>query len=152
MSCCRARRENHVRKTTAQRTRVTRDGGQALVEFALVLPVLMIATFAILLTAEVGVARLSLQHATAEAARAGALTNDDEAIRSTLAAAVTPLVAERVVTAIEPAAGEAPRNGDPRGSLLVVRASYAIPMPLRFVGLSQVVVTASSARRIEWTP
>ena len=66
MSCCRARRENHVRKTTAQRTRVTRDGGQALVEFALVLPVLMIATFAILLTAEVGVARLSLQHATAE--------------------------------------------------------------------------------------
>ena len=72
---------------------MTRDGGQALVEFALVLPVLMIATFAILLTAEVGVARLSLQHATAEAARAGALTNDDDAIRSRLAAAVTPLVA-----------------------------------------------------------
>jgi hypothetical protein len=131
---------------------VTRDGGQALVEFALVLPVLMLATFAIILTAEIGVARLALQHATAEAARAGALTNDDEAIRSTLAAAVTPLAADRVVTAIEPAAGESPRNGDPRGSLLTVRASYAIPMPLRFVGLPQLVVSASSARRMEWTP
>jgi hypothetical protein len=134
------------------RQRVKRDDGQALVEFALVLPVLMLATFAILLTAEIGIARLALQHATAEAARAGALTNDDDAIRSTLAAAVTPLPAERVVTEIEPPAGNAPRNGDPRGSMLLVRASYVIPIPLRLVGLSQIVVSASSARRIEWTP
>jgi TadE-like protein len=136
----------------ALRQRVRRDDGQALVEFALVLPVLMLATFAILLTAEVGIARLALQHATAEAARAGALTNDDEAIRSTFAAAVTPLAAERVVTDIEPPAGQPPRSGDPRGSMLVVRATYVIPMPLRFVGLSPLVVHASSTRRIEWTP
>src|SRR5438093_860358 len=89
VSCCRARRENHVRKTTAQRTRVTRDGGQALVEFALVLPVLMIATFAILLTAEVGVARLSLQHATAEAARACAPERSRRAGEAAAEAATT---------------------------------------------------------------
>jgi hypothetical protein len=33
-----------------------------------------------------------------------------------------------------------------------VRASYELPIPLGFVGLAHVVVSASSARRIEWTP
>jgi hypothetical protein len=128
------------------------DKAQAIVEFALVLPVLLATAFAIVLVAELGVARLALQHATAEGARAGALTNDDEAIRETLAAAVTPLPADRIHTAIEPPESESPRNADPRGSILTVRASYELPIPLGFVGLSSLVVNASSARRIEWTP
>jgi hypothetical protein len=128
------------------------DDGQAIIEFALVLPVLLATAFAIVLVAELGVARLALQHATAEGARAGALTNDDEAIRETLAAAVTPLPADRIHTAIEPPESEPPRNADPRGSLLTVRASYELPVPLGFVGLPHLVVNASSARRIEWTP
>lgn len=130
----------------------THDRGQAIVEFALVLPVLLATAFAIVLVSEVGVARLALQHATAEGARAGALTNDDEAIRETLAAAVSPLAAERVSSAIEPPGSEPPRNSDPRGSLLTVRASYALAVPFGFIGLPAVVVSASSARRIEWTP
>ncbi len=132
--------------------RVSSDRGQAIVEFALVLPVLLAATFAIVLVAEIGVARLALQHATAEGARAGALTNDDDAIRDTLAAAVAPLSPERVSTAIEPPRTEAPRSGDPRGAILTVRATYEIPVPLAFLGLPRVVVSASAARRIEWTP
>jgi hypothetical protein len=128
------------------------DRGQAIVEFALVLPVLLATAFAIVLVAELGVARLALQHATAEAARAGALTNDDDAIRETLAAAVAPLSSDRVRTAIEPPASESPRDADPRGSLLTVRASYELPIPLGFVGMPRLVVTASSVRRIEWTP
>ena len=128
------------------------EDGQAIVEFALVLPVLLATAFAIVLVAELGVARLALQHATAEGARAGALTNDDEVIRETLAAAVTPLPADRIHTAIEPPESEPPRNADPRGSLLTVRASYELPIPLAFVGLPRLVVIASSARRIEWTP
>jgi hypothetical protein len=128
------------------------DRGQAIVEFALVLPVLLATAFAIVLVAELGVARLALQHATAEAARAGALTNDDDAIRETLAAAVAPLSSDRVRTAIEPPASESPRDADPRGSLLTVRASYELPIPLGFVGIPRLVVTASSVRRIEWTP
>jgi Flp pilus assembly protein TadG len=131
---------------------VRRDGGQAIVEFALVLPVLLTAAFAIVLVAEIGVARLALQHATAEGARAGALTNDDEAIRETLAAALAPLSADRVATVIEPPASEPPRNGDPRGSLLTVSASFEVPVPLGLVGLPRIVVTARSARRMEWTP
>jgi Flp pilus assembly protein TadG len=131
---------------------VKRDAGQAIVEFALVLPVLLIAAFAIVLVAEIGVARLALQHATAEGARAGALTNDDDSIRETLAAAVVPLSADRVATLIEPPGSEPPRNADPRGSLLTVSASYEVAVPLGLVGVPRIVVTASSTRRMEWTP
>ncbi len=132
--------------------RLADDRGQAIVEFALVLPVLLAAAFAIVLVAEIGVARLALQHAVAEAARAGALTNDDDDIRRTLAAAAAPLPADRIATQIAPAAGAAPRTGDPRGALLTVRASYRIPLPLAFVGLGDITVHASSVRRFEWTP
>jgi hypothetical protein len=128
------------------------DRGQAMVEFALVLPILLVVALAIVLVAELGVARLALQHATAEAARAGALTNDDEQIRGTLAATVAPLAPERVTSAIAPPHDEPPRNGDPRGSMLTVHASYTIPVPLGFVGLPRFVVNASASRRIEWMP
>lgn len=128
------------------------ERGQAIVEFALVLPTLLVVALAIVLVAELGIARLALQHATAEAARAGALTNDDAQIRGTLAATVAPLAPDRVTTAIDPSQAQPPRNGDPRGSLLTVRATYALPVPLGFVGLPRLVVTASASRRIEWTP
>lgn len=128
------------------------DHGQAIIEFALVLPVLLLAAFAIVIVAEVGVARLALQHATAEGARAGALTNDDTAVRETVAAALAPLAPERVVTIIEPRADEPPRNATPRGALLTVRATYALPLPAAIAGLSRIVVSARAVRRIEWTP
>jgi len=128
------------------------EDGQAIVEFALVLPVLLLAAFAIVIVTEIGIARLALQHATAEGARAGALTNDDDAIRATVAAAVKPLSSDRVTTEIEPLAYESPRNGDPRGSLITVRASYEISVPLGMIGLSHFIVSAAAVRRIEWTP
>ena len=131
---------------------MTDDRGQAIVEFALVLPTILVVALAMVLVAELGIARLALQHATAEAARAGALTNDDEQIRGTLAATVAPLAPDRVTCAIAPSQADPPRNGDPRGSLLTVRASYALPVPLGFVGVPRFVVTASASRRIEWTP
>ena len=127
------------------------ERGQAIVEFALILPTLLVVTLTVVLVAQLGVARLALQRATAEAARAGALTNDDEQIRGTLAATVAPLAADRVTSAIAPSRDEAPRSGDPRGSLLTVTASYTVPMPLGIIGLPQLVVTASATRRIEWT-
>jgi hypothetical protein len=131
---------------------VNGDRGQAIVEFALVLPTLLVVALATVLVAELGIARLALQHATAEAARAGALTNDDEQIRGTLAATVAPLAPDRVTSAIDPSQAEPPRNGDPRGSLITVRASYELPVPLGFIGLPRFVVTASASRRVEWTP
>lgn len=129
-----------------------RDDGQALVEFALVLPFLLAFALAILLIAEVGVARVALEHAAAEGARAGSLTNDDEAVRRAVAAAVAPLDAARVRTVVTPGEHDAPRSGDPRGSLIRIALEYPVPVPLGFAGLPAVTVRGAAARVIEWTP
>jgi TadE-like protein len=128
------------------------DRGQAIVEFALVVPLLLVLILGVVLVAEIGVARLALEHAAAEAARTGALTNDDELIRSTAAAAVAPLDASSVKVIIEPTENEPSRSFAPRGSLLRVRLRYAIPVPLGFLGLPRLLVEGAAARRVEWTP
>ena len=129
-----------------------RDDGQALVEFALVLPILLVLAVAITQLAELGVARLALEHAAAEGARIGSLTNDDELIRDSVAAAAAPLDPRAVDVEISPAAHEIPRSGDPRGSLLRVRLRYPLRATLAFAGLPPFDVRASAARRVEWTP
>lgn len=126
------------------------EDGQALVEFALVLPVLLLLAFAMVQLADFGVARLALEHAAAEGARTGALTNDDELIRDSVAAATAPLRATEVRVAIVPTQGEVPRSGDPRGSLIRIHLRYVLPMVLP--GLPPLEARASATRRIEWTP
>ena len=128
------------------------ERGQAIVEFALVLPLLLVLLLGVALITEIGVARLALEHAAAEAARTGSLTNDDDLIRSTVAAAVSPLDASRVMVVIEPTQGEVPRSSTPRGSLIRVRLRYPLPVPLAFVGLSRLIVEGTAARRVEWAP
>jgi len=128
------------------------DRGQALVEFALVLPFLLFFALAIVLVTEIGVARLALEHAAAEGARIGSLTNDDEQITAAVAAAVTPLPPDRVLVHIEPREHEVPRSHDPRGSLLKVELRYGVGVPLAFAGLPSVIVGGSATRMIEWTP
>ena len=131
---------------------MTGERGQAIVEFALVLPVLLVMILGVVLVAEIGVARLALEHGAAEAARTGSLTNDDDLIRSTAAAAVTPLDASLVKVIIEPTQTEGVRSSAPRGSLLRVRLRYAIPVPLGFVGLPRLMIEGTAARRVEWSP
>jgi len=128
------------------------DRGQALVEFALVLPFLLLFTLGIVLVAEIGVARLVLEHAAAEGARVGSLTNDDEEVERAIIAAVSPLDPARIRPTIHPGEHESPRSADPRGSLLRVTLEYAVPVPLAFAGLPSVTVRGSAVRVIEWTP
>lgn len=128
------------------------ERGQAIVEFALVVPLLLVVILGVVLVAEIGVARLALEHAAAEAARTGSLTNDDDLVRSTVAAAVAPLDPKSVKVIIEPTENESPRSSMPRGSLLRVRLRYTIPVPLGFVGLPGLSVEGTAARRVEWTP
>lgn len=130
----------------------TSGSGQALVEFALVLPFLLVFAFAIVFVTEIGIARLALEHAAAEGARIGSLTNDDEQIETAVAAAVAPLAAARVATRISPREHETPRSNDPRGSLLRVELRYVVAAPLAFAGLPSVTVGGSAARVVEWTP
>ncbi|MGH2498878.1 MAG: TadE/TadG family type IV pilus assembly protein [Candidatus Limnocylindria bacterium] len=131
---------------------IARERGQALVEFALALPLLLVFALAIVLVAQIGVARLALEHAAAEGARTGALTNDDALIRESVMAAAAPLDAAAIEIAIDPAGDEPPRDLDPRGIVLRVHVRYAIPAPLGFVGFPRFVVEGHAARRMEWTP
>jgi len=129
-----------------------RDRGQALVEFALVLPFLLAFALAIALMTEIGVARLALEHAAAEAARIGSLTNDDDEIRRAAFAAVSPLDAATVIVRIEPGELDVPRDHDPRGSILVVTLEHSVPVPLGFAGLPGIAIRGQAARVMEWTP
>lgn len=126
------------------------DRAQALVEFALVLPVLLVLALGIAELSELGIARLALTHAAAEGARTGALTNDDRLVRASVVAATAPLDPRRVDIDIEPP--ELQRGSDPRGTLLFVRLRYAIAAPLSFIGLPAFVVRGDAARLMEWTP
>jgi len=128
------------------------DRGQALVEFALVLPLLLVFVFAIVFVAQIGVARLALEHAAAEGARIGALTNDDGAVARAIDAAVAPLDASHVRVRIDPPQSSLPRTLDPRGALLRVELGYTVPVPLGFAGLPEIAVVGRAARVIEWTP
>lgn len=128
------------------------DRGQALIEFALVLPFLLLFAFGIVFVAEIGIARLALQNAAAEGARIGSLTNDDEQIAAAVSAALSPVAADRVTTRISPREHEMPRSNDPRGSILRVDLRYVVAAPLAFAGLPSVTVAGSAARVIEWTP
>ncbi len=128
------------------------EQGQALIELALVLPFLLAFAFAIVLVTDIGIARLALEHAAAEGARVGSLTNDDDRIEGAIAAAVAPLPRERVAIHIEPREREAPRSDDPRGSILRVELRYVVPVPFGFAGMPSVAVAGFAARIIEWTP
>jgi Flp pilus assembly protein TadG len=126
------------------------DRGQAIVEFALVLPVLLVLALAIAELSQLGVARLALAHAASEGARTIALTNDDRLGRESVAAAAAPLDPRGVEVAIEPA--EAERGTDPRGTLVSVQLRYALAAPLSFAGLPLLIVRGAAARLVEWTP
>lgn len=126
------------------------EDGQALVEFALVLPILLLLAFAMVQIANLGVARLALEHAAAEGARTGALTNDDELIRDSVTAATSPLSASQVRIEIVPSESDMPRSGDPRGALIRVHLRYVLPLAVP--GLPPLEARASATRRIEWTP
>lgn len=126
------------------------ERGQALVEFALVLPLLLVLALGIAELSQLGVARLALAHAAAEGARAVALTNDDRLARASVAAAAAPLDPGRVEVAIVPS--DAERGTDPRGTLVSVRLRYAVAAPLSFVGLPPLIVRGEAARLVEWTP
>jgi len=126
------------------------DRAQALVEFALVLPILLVLALGIAELSELGIARLALAHAAAEGARTAALTNDDRLVRASVVAAAAPLDPHRVDIEIEPPQAE--RGSDPRGTLLFVRLRYAIAAPLSFIGLPAFVIRGDAARLMEWTP
>ncbi len=134
-----------------------RPGGQAVVEFAIVLPILLLMMVGLVNLGVLINAQITLTQAVWEGARAGAtldpsLSHADERIRRAAQEAVAPLLDPRQVgVEIEPdeatrAAMAWPR---PRGEPLRVEASYvldlAFPFPLH------VRLSAQAVSRMEYS-
>lgn len=133
---------------SALRASICAQTGQALVELALTLPVLLLCAALLLTLSLLGVARLATENAASEGARVLALTNDEARARATTVAAAQPLSADRLHVAIEPAAP--PER--PRGALVRVSVTYRLQVPFAFVGLDGIDVAATAARRMEYVP
>lgn len=125
-----------------------RERGQAIVELALTLPVLMVCAALIVTLSLVGMARLAVENAASEGARFLALTNDESRARTTIAAAARPLANERLSVEIHP--GSAADR--PRGALVNVTVRYRLAVPFAFVGFGGIDVEGLAARRMEYVP
>lgn len=124
------------------------DEGQAAVELALTLPILLLCAALIFSLSLVGVSRLAVEHAASEAARALALTNDEERARQTAQGAAGALRRDRLEIEISPRlAAERPR-----GTLASVTVRYRLALPLGIGPLREVEVTGFAARRMEHVP
>lgn len=123
--------------------------GQALVELALTLPVLLLCAALILTLSLLGVARLATENAASEGARVLALTNDEARARTTVAVAAQPLRAEKLVVEVAPADA----NQRPRGALVQVTVRYRLDVPFAALAtIDGIDVAATAARRMEYVP
>lgn len=120
-----------------------RERGTAAVEFALVLPLVLIVALALVETGLLVRDRLLVEAAARAGARAAAVTDDPDAIRSAALAASPSL--EPSATALEVA-----RQGE-RGAPVTVSVTYASRIRVPFVGwlfgTSVSMSTAATARQ-----
>ena len=123
-----------------------RERGQALVELALTLPVLLLLAALVMTLSLVGVARLATENAASEGARTLALTNDDARAVATIRAAASPLRGDRLDVRIEPSSPAS----RPRGAIVRVVVGYRVAVPFAFAGLDGLLVEGTAARRMEY--
>jgi Flp pilus assembly protein TadG len=134
--------------------RFSRSTGQALVEFAFVLPVLLLLMVAIVDFGIIFYAQMTVTNAAWEGARAGATivdpTQGDQEITGAVQAAAYGLDSSLLTIDIDPAQDEPPRNQSypaPRGESLTVTVQYQVE--LTFPALS-VPVTGQAVTRMEY--
>ena len=123
------------------------EDGQATVEAALTLPVVLIA---LLMIVQVGVVvrdALALTHAAREGARAAAVTGDDDAIRAAISKAASTLDTDAIEISIDPSEGER-RRGGPVTVTLSYSLRLEIPIVSRIV-TADIPLRASSTMRME---
>jgi len=129
---------------------------QALVEFAVVLPILLLLMIGLVNLGILVNAQIVLTQAAWEGARAGATIQDpltgDEEIVGAVRRAARPLEAEAVLIEIEPAQSDYPRTGPaplPRGHPLTVRLEYRLTLNLPFT--VTIPVRAEAVSRMEYS-
>ena len=90
----------------ASRFRGRDDRGQALVELALVLTILLILLLATVEMGRIGHAYLTVLHASREGARLGALGREDKEIANRVRAAAASIPADTLTIEVSPARGQ----------------------------------------------
>jgi hypothetical protein len=138
--------------------RVQRDNrsGQALVEFAVVLPILLLLMIGLVNLGILVNAQIVLTQAAWEGARAGATITDpangDEEIIGAVRRAAGSLDAEAVSIEIDPSQSDYPRSEPaplPRGHPLTVRLEYLLTLNLPFT--VTIPVRAEAVSRMEYS-
>ncbi len=130
--------------------------GQALVEFAVVLPILLLLMIGLVNLGILVNAQIVLTQAAWEGARAGATISDpsagDDEITGAVRRAASPLDAGAVLIDIDPRQSEYPRNEPgpmPRGYPLTVRLEYPLTLNLPFT--VTIPVRAEAVSRMEYS-
>lgn len=150
------RRAVHLAALILKRPKTSRPpGGQAVVELAMTLPVLLLLILGLINLGLMINAQIILTQAAWEGARAGATVsnpaNGDAEVTGAVLQAVAGLNAEAVDIDIEPAQDEPPRNQPwpmPRGYPLTVRLNYTMSLALPFA--PQVRLGAQAVSRMEY--
>ena len=123
----------------------SRQDGQATVEAALTLPIVLIALLLIVQVAVVARDALALTQAAREGARAAAVSATDAAAFDAVRRSAGPLDADRIVIDLSPHEGER-RRGEPvtirlayeeRLSIPIVSRIVELDLPLRAIAVSQ---------------
>ena len=134
---------------------VLRRTGQALIEFAAVLPVLLLLTIGMINLGLLMAAQLELTQAAWEGARAGATIVEpsigDAEIMGAVDNALFLLDPGLLAVAIDPGQDDWPRNApwpEPRGHPLQVSLSY--PFPLYLPGALEIQLQARAVSRMEY--
>ncbi|MHB1125752.1 MAG: TadE/TadG family type IV pilus assembly protein [Bacillota bacterium] len=122
------------------------EGGQALVELALILPVLIILLFGVIEFGRIFQAYLTVTYAAREGARAGATGQPDSAVAQIVSEASTGLDTSILQVAVSPTGSRVP--GDP----LTVSVVYPITVRGPFLGAvfpEPFLVTGRVVMRVE---
>jgi Flp pilus assembly protein TadG len=121
------------------------ETGSAVVEFALVLPLLLLVALALVQVTVVGRDRLLLQHAARAGAREAAVDADDAAVRQAVLDAAVPLDPAGVSVTVERAGGF--------GQPVLVRVAFDVPVAMPLAGWllpASVHLAAQTAMRQEF--
>lgn len=143
-----------MKTTISTKKSPSRSAGQALVEFAFVLPVLLLLLVAIVNFGILFYTQMTVTNAAWEGARAGATIVDpalgDQEIIGAVQAAAYGLDISRLTIDIHPAQDEPPRNHPypaPRGESLTVTVQYQVELPFPALTLP---ITGQGMTRMEY--
>lgn len=130
------------------------NSGQSLVEFAFVLPILLLLMVAIIDFGTFFYSQMAISNAAWEGARAGATiidpTQGDQEITGAIHNAAYGLDTSRLVIDIDPGQDEKPRNQAfpaPRGAPLTITIQYPVELTYPFITLT---VTGRAVTRMEY--